>query len=320
LTRGFGNGEIDAQVGSLFYDRLKFYYTNAQEPFVCVNSSSGLGYGYPSTVGAQAEVFLDAATTLTCFASNFPRDGVQGPHSHEDVRIYGKVKEPVRLLCNGDKNMLRIKRFFVQEFVDPGGVKAGKALVYASTSGAITPFFANIKIEECYTPDASLPSLVRDSISGNSMSTEVSANNNIGYANTVTQTANAGGLKATQIARIGKIGAASGGVSDRQSGFFEQVKTVTIPAVSSVTVPVKSTNANSIVFISVAFNSTANIIFGNSASANASIYTGSSWGLGNAADPGAGVFRVWSSAANEITISNTNASSRTFTIWQMCPF
>jgi len=63
LTRGYGNGEIDAQTGNGNFRDNSFSYTNGQEPLACVNVSGSLGT--PGIIVDGCSVVLDTSTTLS---------------------------------------------------------------------------------------------------------------------------------------------------------------------------------------------------------------------------------------------------------------
>jgi hypothetical protein len=74
-----------------------------------------------------------------------------------------------------------------------------------------------------------------------------------------------------------------------------------------------------LVFIQARFASTAYALFSSTATTNTSISVGSNFALGNASNPGTGIFNVWSSAANQISVQNTNASARTVSVFVLAP-
>lgn len=177
LTAG-GNVEVDAQTGGLMISGCVFKYTGGNQPGVCVNISSDLGYGNPSMYALGNRVFLDASTTLNIFASAFPRDGYFGAIEVSGNNIYGKVKELCDIYCNGDMTQVVASNNFIKELVD--GPSSAKAMVYFRAYN-VSPFFAYLTANNNVYDDTHAPKLMLSDISGVSMSAEVSGTNNLGF-------------------------------------------------------------------------------------------------------------------------------------------
>jgi hypothetical protein len=182
LTAG-GNVEIDAQTGGLIVSGCVFKYTGGNQPNVCVNMSSDIGYGNPNMAIENNRVFLDSATTLEVFTQTYPRDGVFGTIGVSGNGIYGKVKIFFDFLINGNKNTSFVNNNFVKEIVD--GVTSAKGLIYLKASGLTSPFEANITANNNYYDDTHAPSLVIDSIPGVGATAILSAIDNVGFASSL---------------------------------------------------------------------------------------------------------------------------------------
>jgi hypothetical protein len=308
LTSGQGNGEIDAQTGNGTFRSLTFNYSNGQQSGTCVNVSGSIGQ--PGIYVDGCVVVCDSATTILSFAQVFPSAGTFSRHTVSNNKVYGKVQAFFQFLCNGDKNYVEVSNNYVNEIVN--GVTSEKALIYVQTSGAITPFFANIIAYGNVYDNTDLPALVRDAIAGNSMQSSTSAWNNYGFlTDDITKQLVSSGLQTNVAARLGKVAAETG------SSYFK-VLSFSIAGGATTTVPVYSNSATAtIIFINAQFNANAYGIFVNNSASNTVIAKGSSFEFGNTTNPGTGTFRVWSSATNEISIQNTNASSRDFSLFIM---
>lgn len=314
LSSGVGNSEIDSQVGSASLSGLKFNYKNGFQPGFCVTVGTDAGYPQASAIVDDCEVHLDSATTLGGFATNYPRGGTHSTHDLRNVRIYGKVANPVRLSCNGNRNFLNVENFDIQEIV-PSANTGDRSMIQVIASGAITPYYAYVTASKNTYRGAELPAIVRDGISGVSAQSTVSAWGNIGFAEDRTRRANTGGLKTDQIARLGRIGPRLSG--RQETGYFD-VDTQSVAAGASVDFDVRN-QSGSIVFIQVERNNTSYAVIASGPTTNVTISAGSSFAVGNAADPGTNTFRVWSIGANKIRIFNNDVSARTISVFVMCP-
>lgn len=310
LSSGKGNNEIDAQRGNGNFLDLVFSYSNGQTPGICVNASSNASGGEkPGLFVDGCSVYLDAATTLPTFAQTFPSGGLFSRHVVTNNKVFGKVERFFDFLCNGDKNYAEISNNYVQEIVN--GPTSEKALIYVRASGAVTPFFANVTACGNVYGDNHLPALVRDSVSGTSMVSSLSAWNNYGFeTNNIARSPGIAGLKDNAVARLSKIGAADG------AGYF-QIENASISGGATLTFKVRNDSRASLVFVNAVYNATAYAFFVNNNLTNSVINKGAAFEVGNTTAPATGVFRVWSSATNEISIQNTDASARTFAIFAM---
>lgn len=309
LSSGNGNGEVDSQTGSLVFENNVSTYKNGFQPLGVCNSSSGATYGRPGLTASNNLVYLDSATTLTQFASTFPRDGFYSNHLISGNKIFGKVQRFFEFLCNGDKNFAEVSNNYVQEIVD--GSTSEKALIYVRASGATTPRFANIIAYGNVYDNTHLPALVRDAVGGTSMNSSTSAWNNYGFlTDNITKSLTSGGLQTNVAARLGKVAAETG------RAYFK-VLSVNIESGATAIVPIANNSTSIIVFINTQFNATSYAIFANSSTANTVINKGAAFEFGNITNPGTGVFNIWTSAVNEISIQNTNASVRTFSLFIM---
>lgn len=308
LTRGFGNGEIDAQTGNGTFRDNSFSYTNAQEPSVCVNVSGSLGT--PGMIADGNSVVMDTSTTLSIFAQTFPSNGLFSRHAITNNKIFGKVKEFFSYNANSNKNYADVSNNYIGEIVN--GVTSEKALIYVRASGATTPYFANITATGNFYDNTHAPALVRDGISGGSMTSAISAWGNFGFTtNNVAFNPSSSGLITNVVARIDKIGPSLGGA-------YARIVDLTIPGSSTIVVDVGNIQG-ALLLAQMQFTTTSYLLFASDGSTNTGISVGSQWGVGNTTDPGSGTFRVWSSGTRQLTFSNTNASQRSGVLMILSP-
>jgi hypothetical protein len=310
LTSGFGNGEIDAQTGSLSVSNCVFVYDNGQEPTFCVNSSSDAIYGRPGLTAQDCQVYLDASVTLSIFASVFPRSGLYSRHQITGIKVYGKMKKLFDFICRGDKNYAEVSNCFANEIVN--GETSEKALVYVRSGGtALSPYSATVTAFGNVYDNTDLPAVMRDGVPGSSMSGILSAWNNQGFADSITTGSTTPGLRTNQVARLGRI------TSGNVPAYFEVLsKDIASGATETFAI---SNSQGCFVFIQAVFATTAYAMFSSSSTTNTSISVGANFAVGNAVNPGTGIFNVWSSAANEISVQNTNGSTRTVSVFVMAP-
>jgi hypothetical protein len=309
LLSGQGNTEIDAETGDGNFRDLTFSYSNGQQPGKCVNTSGGIGFGNPGLLVDGCAVYLNGVT-LNTFAGCFPRDSVFSRHSVTNNKIFGTVEVFFDFLCNGDKNYAEVSNNYVAEIADGG--TSEKALIYVKSSGAITPFFANTVAYGNVYAGSGTAAIVRDAYLSVAMSSSLSAWGNFGFVNDLATSSNANGLKINQVARFGKITGDNG-----LGSYFDVISKV---VASGATETFSISNASGcLVFIQTRYNNTSYAIIGSSGSANAVIAKGTPFEVGNTTEPATGVFRVWSSGTREISIKNTDASSRTVSVFVMSP-
>lgn len=308
LASGRGNGEVDAQAGNGNCRDLTFSYSNGYEPGGCVNVSTLPGQNGLLVDGCF--VISDSVTTLTTFAGVFPRTtGLSSIHTISNNKIFGSVKTFFSFLCNGDKNYAQVSNNFVQKIVN--GETSEKALIYIKISGSTSPYNAYVTAFDNVYADTDTPALVRDSIPGNSMPSVLSAWSNYGFqTNDVTFAPSANGLKTNAIARFSKVGGSNG------SGYM-LVDDFTIASGGTKVVAIPNNTRPAFVFILAQFDNVSYAFFANSSTGNVSLNVGARFVLGNTANPGSGVFRVWTSATNEITIANTDGSDRAFSLFAL---
>jgi hypothetical protein len=310
LTRGYGNGEIDAQTGNGTFRDNSFSYTNAQEPLICVNVSGSLGT--PGMIADGNSVVLDTSTTLTVFAQVFPSNGLFSRHAITNNKVFGKVNQFFYYNANGDKNYAEVSNNYVKEIVD--GPTSQKALVYVYASGVVTPYLATIVATGNFYDNTHAPAMVRDGIPGNSMRAQISAWSNYGFTtDTVSVFPTNFGLKTNTFAEIDKVGARNG------YAYFK-VFDLTLPGSSETTFDIGNF-AGALVIAQMQSTSTSACIFSSDSTngTNTVIYAGSQWGVGNTTDPGSGTFRVWTPAQYQLRFKNTDASTRLGALWVLTP-
>lgn len=310
LTSGVGNNEIDGQVGSLSVSDCVFVYDNAQEPGVCVNCSSDATYGRPGLTVQNCEVYLDSTVTLSIFASTFPRSGLYSRHQVTGIKVFGKLKKMLDFICRGDKNYIEVSNCFANEIVN--GETSEKAFIYVRAGGtALLPYSAVVTAFGNVYDNTDLPAVMRDGVPGTSMTGILSAWNNQGFANDATVNSASAGLKTNQVARLGRF-------TSGTAGSYIEVLTKAIASGATETFTVAN-SAGCLMFVQAQFSSTAYALFSSTATTNTSISVGTSFALGNTSNPGTAVFNVWSSATNQISIQNTNASTRVVTVFVLAP-
>jgi hypothetical protein len=306
LTSGVGNPEVDAQNGNGNFRDLNFDYSNGQKPEACLNVSGSIGT--PGLLADGCSVVCDAGTTLSIFAQVFPSNGTFSRHVVSNNKVYATVTKLFEYLCNGNKNYAEVSNNYVQSIAL--GETSERALIYVRSSGLTTPRFAYVTAFGNVYADTNLPSLVRDGVSGTVMASNLSAWGNYGFETNGVTNPVASGLKSNAISRLQKVGPFEG-------GSYLQLENLSIASGATATFKTPNNSQTGIVFINSNFGSTGYAIFANSSTTNTVISKGASFEIGNAASPGIGTFRVWSSATNEISIENTNASTRSFGIFVM---
>lgn len=310
LTSGYGNGEVDAQTGPLSVSNCVFVYGNSQEPGFCVNSSSDAAYGRPGLTVQDCEVYVAASVTLSIFASVFPRGGLYSRHQISNVKVFGKLKKMFDFVCRGDKNYAEVSNCFANEIVN--GETSQKAFVYVRSGGTVlSPYSAVVTAFGNVYDNTDLPAVMRDGVSGSSMTGILSAWNNQGFANDATVNSAAAGLKTNQVARLGRF-------TSGNEGSYIEVLTKAIASGATETFTVAN-SGGCLLLVQAQFSSTAYALFSSTASTNTSISVGTSFALGNTTNPGTAVFNVWSSATDQISIQNTNASSRVVSVFVLAP-
>lgn len=316
LNSKIGNAEIDFQLSGGIAEGLTFDYSNGFHPNYCVTLGTDAGYGVPSSSISDCYVYLDDSTILESFAALYHRNaGVLGRVNISGISIYGKVRHPIEARVNGDKHYLVISDMLTTEIVP--GRTSEKALVYVSSNGTLLPAIQRVTIHSCRHTGDDTPSLVRDSIPGNVARAIVDSWNNQGFSNDKKATPNATGLRKSQLARVGRIGSDLSSETP-VSGFFE-IKTVLIDPDETKVIPVANISST-LLFINSNFNHNSFAIVSSNYRNNTVITKGSEFEVANNVEPEEGTFRMWSSGENEISIKNTNASARVFSIFEMCPY
>jgi len=309
LTSGVGNGEIDAQTGNGNFRDLAFSYSNGQQPGVCVGVSGG--FGFPGILVDGCSVVTNIGTTLSTFVQVFPRNNLLNRHTISNNKVYGTVTEFFSYLCNGDKNYAEVSNNYVEAVAN--GVMGDKALIYVRANGDSTPYFADTTAYGNRYGGADTVAIVRDQIGSVAMNSSLSAWSNYGFVNDLaTPSAGISGFKTNQVARLGKITGNDGG-----SAYFDVISK---PIASGATVTFDVMNGQGcLLFIQAQYDNTAYALIGSSGSANAVIAKGTPFEIGNTTEPGTGTFRVWSSGTKQISIKNTDASTRTVSVFVMSP-
>ena len=309
LNSGVGNGEISAQTGNGNFRDLAFSYKNGQEPGVCVGVNGGLGF--PGILVDGCSVVVETGTVLSKFASVFPNDNLLNRHTVSNNKVYGTVVEFFTYRCNGNKNYAEVSNNYVEEIAN--GVMGDKALVYVTSNGFVTPYFAYTTAYGNRYGGINTVAIVRDQITSVGMDSSLSAWGNYNFANDIAiPSAGVSGFKANQVARLGKITGDEG-----LSAYFNVISKV-IAAGATQTFDVSNTNG-CLLFIQGQVNNTAYALIASSGTANAVISKGALFEVGNTTDPGTGFFRVWSSGTRQISIRNTDSSNYAMSVFVMAP-
>lgn len=317
LTAGVGNSEINFQVGGGDVERCTFEYKNGQQPGSCVEYGFLPNYSDTSGTVSNCKVFPDAATTLGALVGTDPTTGGKvGKITVRDNGVFGKVEKFVNYRINGGGSALTVSDNVVTEMTIVPTL--GRALIYVSAGGGTTPYYASIfASNNQYKTAGHLPAIVQDNITGNSAQSNLSQFGNVGFGNNKQVTPNSNGFKSDQIFRVGRIGPAVDDITTTVANNFNSG----FGGIESISVlngeigVIKTRNASgALVLLQAGLNSTGYAIFASQATINTVISKGTSFEVGGATEPVVGtVFRVWSSAANELSIRNLSGFTRTFT-------
>ena len=308
LTSGQGNVEIDAQTGTLSASDLTFSYANGQEPFACVRTIGDSTHGKHGMSARDCVVYTDSATTITTFAQAFcSAGGLLSRHSIDNIQVFGKTKAIAEFLCNGEENYADVANCYISELVN--GVTSEKALIYILSAGT-SPYYANITAHGNVYDNTGLPAIARDTVPSNSMNSSVSAWNNIGFSDVASAYVNAAGLKTAQAFAVGKVTSEQ----NAQIKGYHQILTENPANGATATFPIRRFWSNALIFIQ-AGASGAYAFVSSSDTTNVSIAASASFVVGNAANPGSGTYRVWSSGTNELSVQNNSGSSRPITVF-----
>ena len=256
-------------------------------------------------------VVVETGTVLSKFASVFPNDNLLNRHTVSNNKVYGTVVEFFTYRCNGNKNYAEVSNNYVEEIAN--GVMGDKALVYVTSNGFVTPYFAYTTAYGNRYGGINTVAIVRDQITSVGMDSSLSAWGNYNFANDIAiPSAGVSGFKANQVARLGKITGDEG-----LSAYFNVISKV-IAAGATQTFDVSNTNG-CLLFIQGQVNNTAYALIASSGTANAVISKGALFEVGNTTDPGTGFFRVWSSGTRQISIRNTDSSNYAMSVFVMAP-
>jgi hypothetical protein len=306
---GVGDTEIDAQTGTLFSNKTVHDYRNGFSPNAVWRCLGGAAYGPNGINVREATVHLDSATTLERAVQTFPNDGFTSSAMVDGLRIFGKVKEPIALICNGPDNYAKVTNCFFTQIVN--GATGEKALVYVRAGGVGSPD-ALIEIDGNVYTGGDAAAVARTQIAGGEMTATVSCGVNPGFANNLIGAISPAGLHTKRaLALNGWTGTSKSAVK-----FSERFTELTVAAGATATFSVrKSSGAARVTILEGSAGNGVNYAeFWSTNSLNDAVKTGPNFNIGDTADPGSGVFRVWSSAANEVSIKNTDGGDYTFSI------
>lgn len=300
---GIGNPEIDSQTGDIITEGCIFDYTNSFVPSVCVNVSASAGR--PGMATSKNIVTLEDGMTLPAFARTAPSTGVLSSQTVDGNKIYGKVTRLLDYIVNGPENFASVKNNWVQEVqLD---TTSDRALVRVTTGGGTGPHRAAVEAVGNVYAGTETVALVRDAVPGNSMFSTPSSFNNRGFLVRSTTSADAGGLKTNAPARIGRVGPLLDTVTSG-SAFHETMGAI-IQAGATVAFPVNQASG-ALVMFAAAFSHQTSTVFTSCGNNNLVGFKGTAVAVGNTTSPETGVFRIWTTAPNEISVTNTDSSAR----------
>ena len=263
----------------------------------------------------DCQITLLNGGSLKTFADTFPRGSTDGETIIEGNVVYGAIENWVNHLINGNKNRLALIRNQADDIVASTipAISGERAAIVVRASGSSSPFSSIITATENLLRNSDGNArLVRDTVPSVAASSTVSSWGNTGFLEDRTAQPGASGLKGDQMLRAGRVGSSvSGGP---QSGFFNVHPVLIVASNTTVTVPVRAAGTSLLALVA-SFNQNATALVAVAASM-VSVAAGSAWGIGATSDPGTGTFRVWRSGANEVSIRNTDASSRLITVFE----
>lgn len=298
-----GNPEIDSQTGDLIAEGNIFDYANDYVPSVCVGVSGSVAR--PGMATCNNIVNLESGMTLPVFALTFPSTGVMSSQLIEGNKIYGTVTRFFDYIVNGPDNFATLKGNWVQEVALD--TTTDRALVRVTPGGGTGPHRASIELIGNIYAGTETVALVRDAVPGNSMFSTPTSSNNRGFTVRSTMAANAGGLKTNVPARIGRVGPLLD-PANAGAGYHETLN-ANIGAGATVTFPVNQTSG-AIILFAAAFTQNTYATIMSIGNVNLVINKGSGVEVGQTSEPGSGTFRIWISAANEISVKNNDSSAR----------
>ena len=312
LTSGVGNPEIDAQQGDLFVGKIICTYENSQIPDVITNcTSSANQQSDMSVIGAIC--YLDASTSLNYVARTFPNGGPMGDVNISKCKVFGEAEGLIDYACNGESNFATIENNYIKDIsVGPTG---DRNFIYALASG-LGPFYGFVKSQGNVYGGNQEVALLRDAIPGNSMRCEVSSLNDHGFIRDLKSSPGSTGQKRNTIARLGLIGSYDDSAGALTGAFGVETKAIASGATETFSIYRIS---GAMAFIMARFGQTGYANITTTDSTNLVINKGSSFEVGTNSEPATGVFRVWSSGPNELSIKNTNSSTRVVSVFSISP-
>jgi hypothetical protein len=310
LTGGAGNTEVDSQTGSLSLASCTFDYRNGFQPSFCARVIGGASYGESGMNVRDCTVYVDSTTTLDGFAQTFPNTGYLSSVVIDGVRVYGKIKEFLSFICNGSKNYARVSNCWLNTIVN--SVTSQKALVYVRWGGVGSPN-ALVEIIGNRYDGADTPGVARTQIPGSEMTATVSARNNPGFSNVAGDPINPAGFYTNQGTVLGRV------VVDGNQALKGYSETITkiIADGATATVPVRKVWGGAFILAvaGAVGNGDQYALFSSTDAVNTQIAKSAAFTLGTTSNPGSGDFRIWSSAANEISIQNNSGSEQPVTLF-----
>lgn len=310
LTSGTGNVEIDSQTGSLSLSACTFDYRNGYHPAFCARIVGSSDYGASGLTARDCTIYVDSSTTLEGFVQTFPNTGYLSSVSIDSVRVYGAIEELLDFRCNGDDNHASVTNCWLNNIAD--GATSQKALVYVR-AGGIGTYDAFIEIVGNRYTGTGTPSVARTQIASAEMTACVSARNNPGFSSVAGGATNPAGLYTNPGTVLGRV------VQDGNQTLkgYHEIVTKVIAAGATATVPIRRDWGGAFVLIIAGGigNGDNYALFSSTDAVNTSIAKSASFNLGTTTNPGSGDFRVWSSAANVLSIQNNHTDSLPITLF-----
>lgn len=311
-STGVGNVEIDSQTGNLVVSSCSFNYKNGQNPGACTRAISGNIGNRDGMIVKDCEVYLDGSTVLDSFAQTFPSGAPLSTHIISGNRIYGFMNKLVDFLCDGITNILKVTDNYVEEILDD--LTLGRSLIYVRTSGTGT-ISAQVTANDNMYGGLQNVAICRDSIPDVSMRALLSCSGNVGFLDDANAAYNEAGQKTNQVTKTGRIAPKNdpSGLEPTIRGYHE-ILSKDLAAGATHVFDVRNLYTAFIIF-NAAYNNQSYAMFSSGPTSNIVVSKGTATEVGNATQPVTGIFRIWTSGTGKISVTNTDASIRTVTLW-----
>jgi hypothetical protein len=309
-----GNNEISIQFAALGQvDDIDCYY-DGETPDSVVQFVGGATRPIGSHSVNGVRVYMTADTVLNRVVQTFPNDGQLGPVRVSRVDVFGgEVGEVLDFLINGNvaTNHARVSDCFAEE-LKVHATSGNYALVRVRASGATSPYRGTVVIDHCGYGGAEDALVAEAGITGTSAEMVCSAYDNMGFVDDRTIAPDAAG-KSRQVSYLGSIGPALRDDHASTTLFAaHEVFCKSVEAAATWVVPVRTPALFGIISD---YGNTVGAMLAVDQTGVLELTDAADIEVGTTSEPGSGTFRVWASDANEISISNHDASARKITIW-----